>query len=64
MTPRTRLQDFTNESTVRVLSKDVDGHPIAGGSGFFVAPGAIVTCAHVVSRGGRAVDRVKVHGTR
>jgi len=60
MTPRTRLQDFTDEGTVRVLSKDVDGHPIEGGSGFFVAPGVIVTCAHVVSRGGRAVSRVKV----
>jgi len=60
MSPRTRLQDFTNECVVHVLPEDIAGNRIEGGSGFFVAPGVIVTCAHVVSRAGRAVSRVKV----
>jgi vWA-MoxR associated protein C-terminal domain/Trypsin-like peptidase domain len=60
MSPGARLQNFTRECTVHVLSEDLGGRPIMGGSGFFVAPGVIVTCAHVVSRDGRAVSRVKV----
>ncbi|HXL88560.1 MAG TPA: trypsin-like peptidase domain-containing protein [Streptosporangiaceae bacterium] len=60
MSPRIKLQEFTSECTVHVLQSGVDGKPIEGGSGFFVAPGVIVTCAHVVSSGGRAVSRVKV----
>ena len=60
MSPRTRIQHFTDECVVYVLPEDVAGNPIAGGSGFFVAPGVIVTCAHVVSSDGRAVRRAKV----
>jgi hypothetical protein len=60
MSPRTRLQDFTNECVVHVLQEDIAGNRIEGGSGFFVAPGVIVTCAHVVSSAGRTVSRVKV----
>src|SRR5689334_18132444 len=60
MSPRTRIQAFTDECTVQVLPDVGDGQHILGGSGFFVAPGVVITCAHVVSSGGRAVGRVRV----
>jgi hypothetical protein len=41
--PNARLTDLLAECTVRVGTK------AAGGTGFFVAPGVILTCAHVVN---------------
>ena len=37
------LEQLLQHSTVRI------GSPQAGGTGFFVAPGLILTCAHVVA---------------
>jgi NTP-dependent ternary conflict system VMAP-like protein/trypsin-like peptidase len=61
MSPKTRIQEFTKECTVQVLPDAVvGGKRILGGSGFFVAPGVIITCAHVVSSGEHTVGRVQV----
>ena len=47
--PHEVLKRLTDDCTVEVLT---DGG-ITGGSGFFIAPGVIVTCAHVVASGDR-----------
>ncbi|HMH94288.1 MAG TPA: trypsin-like peptidase domain-containing protein [Streptosporangiaceae bacterium] len=47
--PHEVLKRLTDDCTLEVLA---DGG-IAGGSGFFVAPGVVVTCAHVVASGDR-----------
>ncbi|MET9001767.1 serine protease [Amycolatopsis sp. NPDC004169] len=51
----TRHRDNLIEATVRVLAVDPDGRTPSIGTGFFVAPGKVVTCAHVVPAGRRYV---------
>src|SRR6266487_6643442 len=45
--PATQLKRLTDRCTVQVLSQG-----ITGGSGFFIAPGIVISCAHVVKRRG------------
>lgn len=53
--PLAQLKRLTEDSTVEILPDPDAG--ITGGSGFFVAPGLAVTCAHVVARGGEVRAR-------
>lgn len=47
----TSMEDLLRECTVRI---DIDGQ--ASGTGFFVAPGTVVTCAHVLEQVTLAFD--------
>ena len=51
---RSRHRDGLIAATVRVVTRDDRGGESATGTGFLVAPGRVVTCAHVVP-GGRHV---------
>ena len=42
--PTARLRHLTQDCTVLIADRDV-----RGGSGFYVAPGLIITCAHIVA---------------
>jgi hypothetical protein len=54
--PGAQLKRLAADSTVRIPAVGV-----AGGSGFFVAPGVVVSCAHVVTRpDGSAAETVLV----
>lgn len=48
--PRSRCQDLLRAATValEVCGQTADGHPTRA-TGFFVAPGIVVTCAHVLA---------------
>lgn len=50
-----QLKDLARECTVKIPANGV-----AGGSGFFVAPGIIVSCAHVVAMEGGTAKTVKI----
>jgi hypothetical protein len=45
---RSRHRNGLAAATVRVLTLDSRGSTVSNGTGFFVAPGRVVTCAHVV----------------
>ncbi|MEU8817107.1 trypsin-like peptidase domain-containing protein [Actinoplanes sp. NPDC048796] len=56
--PRLRgdgLADLVREATVAIVSEQV------AGSGFFIAPGVVLTCAHVVGRSARPRVRWREH---
>jgi Trypsin-like peptidase domain len=60
MNDRTELSRRLDDCTVLIL---LPGPALAGGSGFFVAPGLVLTCAHVLGKRNRVTigDRVTVH---
>jgi hypothetical protein len=48
--PRARLRELAADCRVRV-GTDITGAPDEGGSGVWIAPGTVLTCAHVVPAG-------------
>jgi hypothetical protein len=48
--PRIRLRELAADCCVRI-GADITGAPDAGGSGVWIAPGVVLTCAHVVPSG-------------
>jgi hypothetical protein len=48
--PRVRLRELAADCRVRI-GTDIAGAPDEGGSGVWIAPGTVLTCAHVVPAG-------------
>jgi hypothetical protein len=52
-----RLRELADECLVRV-GADLENAPIASGSGVWIAPGIVLTCAHVVPDGAKGTAEV------